>query len=258
MLQIETKQKLKRVLTNPIYKNWRGYEDILVSAIFGIACYLSFESLMGPILKAATPLCGSNKFADDLTEDDVLEAELWHKTKKELKYEFDGLWILKDRVIIIEAKNAKNILSQDQIINYINIGKTKLYTKQNNTLWLLAVAKGSANIISSIKLPDNCNLLYIEWSTIRDVLKNQYTHSKDNNIKRALNDLIIFLSNRNLKSFSAFRWPSDIKPLADFGRFVDSNSKWFHYQKIIWPNLPQRSIIEFDFMFQNSIPILFR
>jgi len=258
MLQIEIKKKIKKVLgfsrDNRTYKNWINYEDVLVSAVFGIAAYLPFESIMGPILKAACPLCGSEKYIDDLIENDVIKVELWPRIGE---YEFDGLWELKDRIVIIEAKRPQNILTANQIINYLKITNHELPQLTKRTIWVLAVAKGSPSNIRSVTLPNNCNLLYIDWTTIQNVANKQRNYPNNNNIKRALNDVNKFLSERNLKSFGGFHWPEDIMPLADFERFVEINSKWFHYQPITWPNLPPKSIEEFNFILENSTPLLF-
>jgi hypothetical protein len=260
VLQIEIKNKIKKLLRfkkyPEIYKQWITCEDVLVSSVFGIASYLPFECFMGPILKAAYPLCGSERFNDDLIENDVIKVEIWPEKGLHENKEYDGLWEFRDRVVILEAKKPQNILTQEQIINYLKI-KQKLIKKTKQSIWLLAVAQGSANNICSIKLLNNCNLLYIDWTTIHNIVKKQCNSIGNNNIKRALDDLNSLLCKRNLRAFEGFHSPANILPLVDFKQFVEVSSKWFPYQPTIWPNLCQKSIVEFNFIMRNSTPLLF-
>ena len=234
-----------------IKKMWLSREDVLVSSVFGTAIYLPFKELLGPILKAAEPLNGSDTFPD-IGDIQGYSAKLW-PTFKEIynhdpdlinitispRNELDAFCEFEKDLLIIEAKKPDTLFNEDQLLKYLEaftINKSK-------RLWLLLVGKGSAvsNNVSKFKLVKAYNVLYVDWRTILITIK-RLSSTCQNNTKYALEDMIFVLSHRQLMPFEGFAWPKEIGFLGEI-----PNREWFPHFPPMWPKLLEEPILFYEF-----------
>ncbi len=257
MLQLETKKKLEGIITACVgcghqaksaLRAWRNREDPLTAAVFGIAAYLPFQSLLGPILRSAKSPARPEAFPNSITDDKVLSMELWPNINRpheprgpsckmipgKGKIEPDAVWRLKNCTVIIEVKRPLIWHTVGQINKYFTAVQKhqELIQNHNSDIWLLAVGKRSMprDACAGLDLRENWHLLYIDWSVVLEVINKQVKDSTTIFVINALKDLAKVLQMRQLRTYTGMLWPNALPRLTIDKRVAHAiRNEWFHH-----------------------------
>ena len=257
MLQLEKKIYTILDKDEKSRKKWQNSEDVMTAAVFGTAIYLPFDQLLGPILQAARSLSNGDKFpVNAIGKCQDYYAELWPSLKKIHQHdpslidiinnnpsdEPDAFCEFENDLLIIEVKRPDAGFGEPQLKKYLEA----LSGDKNKNLWLLAVGKGRLNAknISEFSTIHGYNILYIDWITILDTIKNLSSSSDSmGNVKYLLEDLVSFLSNRQLRPFEGFTWPENLKQLKGNEQHKIVAEKWFPHVTTMWPAFLKKPIV---------------
>jgi hypothetical protein len=256
MIQLDLR-KIGNVIENK--KSWIRSEDVMVAAVFGTALYLPFDQLLEPIIVSAKPLNNGDKFpVAEICNHQKYYARLWPSFKaihehnqciinilSGLKSELDVFCEFEKDLLIIEAKRPNAFFDKDQLKKYLEA----LSLNKKKRLWLLAVGKGTsvAKHISQLSLTQNYNILYVDWTTILSTIKN-LSINRHGNIKYLLEDLVSFLSKRQLCSFEGFTWPKEIEFLNENVYQTIVEEEWLPHRPLMWPKLIKDSMVFKEFI----------
>jgi hypothetical protein len=258
MLQIEfEKKKFNRILRETDNRNrWRRWEDILVATVFGFAAYLPFDQLLGPILKAATPLRASRPFPSGIEQEKIKDVLLWPEMgnireldrslltsdKGNDRQEPDAFWNFQDFSLVVEAKRLEAKFSLEQLYGYIGAFEAS----ETRPLWFLAVGKGqtASKSLKDIRIPLNTNVLYIDWKTILAAILKKIPESTEAYFKCCLQDISKSLKHRNLDPYEGFHIRNK-----EFHLLAGSNiekavqGEWFPHDFSLWPVIPKNLLL---------------
>lgn len=260
MLQLEKKIYTILDKDEKSRKKWQDSEDVMTAAVFGTAIYLPFDQLLGPILQAARSLSDGNEFpVNAIGKCQDYYSELWPSLKKIHQHdpsllhkkknynpsdELDVFCVFEKDLLIIEVKRPDADFAEPQLKKYLEA----LSKDKGKRLWLLAVGKGSlkAKNIAQFSIIHDYNILYIDWITILDIIKNLSSDSR--NVKSLFEDLVLFLKNRQLRPFEGFNWPDKLARLNE----NEQNKKiieeqWFPQNTIMWPAFMKKPIVFDEF-----------